>query len=398
MDFEYDDELVAIQEAMRACLEPFKDRREELTQMVMVEKKFPQEVWDAICETGLMGCLVSEEYGGNEMGLLAATVGVETLAQNGMGNALFILGTMAASCLMRNGTEEIKQKYLPTLASGEKKFCFAITEPNAGSNAFRLETLAKRDPKSDGWLLNGSKVFITGADVADHMLLVCRTTSRKEIEEKGMPKAWGLALFIVDMDSPGIDLKPIPTHGIEGMTQFLIHFDDCPIVAENIIGEPDMGSMVLFNSLNPERIMAAGTACGIAQNVLTKAVDYANERRVFKNKPIGSYQGISHPLAKIAIELEASKLLAYRSAWAYDQGKHAGMVGNYANMAKYTAAEMAIEAVDRAIQTLGGYGFSEEYGIIHYYESVRLLRTAPITAELILNFVAEHHLGLPRSY
>ena len=396
MDFDYDDELVAIQDAMVACLEPFKDRREELTRMVMVEKKFPQEVWDAICGTGFMGCLVSEEYGGNDMGLLAATVAIETLAKNGMGNALLILGTMAASCLMRNGSDTIKRKYLPSLASGEKKFCFAITEPNAGSNAFRLETLATRD--GDNWKLNGSKVFITGADVADHMLLVCRTMSRKETEEKGMPKAWGLALFIVDMDSPGIDLKPIPTHGIEGMTQFLIHFDDCPIAGENIIGEPDMGSMVLFNSLNPERILAAGTACGLAANALGKAVAYANERRVFKDRPIGAYQGISHPLAKCAIELEASKLLAYRSAWAYDQGKHAGMVGTYANMAKYTAAEMAIETVDRAIQTLGGYGFSEEYGIIHYYESVRLLRTAPITAELILNFVAEHHLGLPRSY
>jgi len=396
MDFELSDELVAIQDAMVACLEPFKDRREELVHMVMVEKRFPQEVWDAICSTGLMGCLVSEEYGGNEMGLLAATVAVETLASKGFGNALFILGTMASSCLMRNGSERLKQKYLPDLASGEKKFCFAITEPDAGSNAFRLQTLATRD--GDDWRLNGSKVFITGADVADHMLLVCRTTSRAEIEKRGLPKAMGLALFILDMDAPGIDLRPIPTHGIEGMTQFLIHFDDVPIPGENIIGEADMGSLVLFNSLNPERIMAAGTACGLASNVLQRSVAYANERKVFKNKPIGSYQGISHPLAKVAIELEASKLLTYRSAWAYDQNKHAGMVGNYANMAKYTAAEMAIDAVDRAIQTMGGYGFSEEYGVIHYYESVRLLRTAPITAELILNFVAEHHLGLPRSY
>jgi len=396
MDFELSDELVAIQDAMVACLEPFKDRREELVHMVMVEKRFPQEVWDAICETGLMGCLVSEEYGGNEMGLLAATVAVETLASKGFGNALFILGTMASACLMRNGSETIKQKYLPTLASGEKKFCYAITEPDAGSNAFRLQTLATRD--GDDWRLNGSKVFITGADVADHMMLVCRTTSRADIEARGLPKAMGLALFILDMDAPGIDLKPIPTHGIEGMTQFLIHFDDVPIPGENIIGEPDMGSLVLFTSLNPERIMAAGTACGLASNVLQRAVSYANERKVFKGKPIGTYQGISHPLAKVAIELEASKLLTYRAAWAFDQNKHPGLVGNHANMAKYTAAEMAIAAVDRAIQTMGGYGFSEEYGVIHYYESVRLLRTAPISAELILNFVAEHHLGLPRGY
>jgi len=396
LDFAFSEEQLMIQDSMRKCLEPFEGRREELVKMVLKDKIFPQEVWDAICATGLMGCVIPEEYGGNDMGLLATTIGLETLGSFGFGNALFVLTTMDAACILRNGTEEMKQRYLPKMATGEMKFGFALTEPNAGSNAFRIQTVATKD--GDDYLLNGQKVFITGADVADRLLMVVRTTSREECEAQGLPKAFGLALFIVDPKTPGIDLKPIPTRGIEGMTQYTVYMDDARVSAADLVGEADMGGMALFNSLNPERILAAATACGMAQNCLDKAVSYANERTVFRDKPIGIYQGISHPLAKVAIELDAVRLLTYRAAWAFDQGEHPGKVGTYANMAKYMAGEMAIEAVDRAIQTMGGYGFSEEYGVIHYYESARLLRTAPVTAEMILNFIAEHELGLPRSY
>ncbi len=396
LDFELSDEQRLIQEAMVKCLEPFKGRKEELRQMVLVEKRFPEELWQAICGTGLLGAVIPEEYGGNGMGLLAVALGLEALAKQGFGNALLILTAMDAACILRNGHEKMKQRYLPKMATGELKFCFAITEPNAGSNAFRLETIAKRD--GDDYLISGTKTFITGADVADKMVLVCRTTSRKEIDERGLPKAFGLALFVVDTKAEGITLNPIPTRGIEGMTQFEVHMEDVRVPAVDRIGDHDMGSMVLFNSLNPERILAAASACGLAEHCLTQAVAYANERKLFKGKPIGAYQGIAHPLAKVKCELEAVKLMTYRAAWAFDQDEHPGKVGSFANMAKYLAAEMAIEAVDRAIQTHGGYGFSEEYGIIYYYESVRLLRTAPVTAELILNFVAEHDLGLPRSY
>ncbi len=385
-----------VREAMTRCLEPFRSRQEELRRMVLVEKKFPQELWDAICETGLMGGMIPEKYGGNGMGLLSVAAGIETLASHGFGNALLILTAMDAACILKNGTEEMKQRYLPRMATGELKFCFALTEPDAGSNAFRIATIAKKD--GDDYLISGSKVFITGADVADRMLLVCRTTSRQELEEVGMPKAFGLALFIVDPKAPGITLSPIPTRGIEGMTQYMVHLDEVRVPATELVGVPDQGAMALFNSLNPERILAAASACGLAQNCLNRAVDYAKERKVFKDRPIGAYQAISHPLAKVRLELEATRLLTYQAAWAFDQGEHPGKVGNFANMAKYKAAEMAIEAVDRAIQTMGGYGFSEEYGVIYYYETVRLLRTAPISAELILNFIAEHDLGLPRSY
>ncbi len=396
LDFELGEEELLVAQSMRDCLTPFKDRTEELRQTILVEKKFPQDLWDAISDTGLMGCVIPEEYGGNGMGLLSMTVGVEALATAGFGNALLILTAMDAACILRNGSETMKQRYLPKIASGEMKFCFALTEPNAGSNAFRLETLATRSP--EGWVLNGEKVFITGADVADRMLLVCRTTSRKEIDEKGLPKAFGLAVFIVDPKAEGVNLSPMPTRGIEGMTQFTVHLDNVHVPEDDIVGGADAGGLVLFNSLNPERILAAAAACGLAEHCLDRAVQYAKERTVFRQRPIGTHQAIAHPLAKVKMELDAARLLTYRAAWAFDQGKPPGIVGSYANHAKYMAAEMAIQAVDRAIQTLGGYGFSEEYGVIWYYEAVRLMRTAPVTAEMILNFVSEHDLGLPRSY
>ena len=396
LDFTLSEEQLMIRDAMKKCLEPFRGRRDELRELVLKDKKFPTELWDAICATGLMGCLIPEEYGGNDMGLLGMAVGLEALAHWGFGNALFIVTAMDAACILRNGSKEMKEKYLPGIASGALKFCFALTEPDAGSNAFRLQTLATRD--GDDYVLNGQKVFITGADVADKMLLVCRTTSRAEVDKRGMPKAFGLALFIVDTKTPGISMTPIPTRGIEGNGQFHVYLDNVRVPAADIVGAPDVGAMVLFNSLNPERILAAATACGLAEHCLEQAVAYAKERKVFREKPIGAHQAIAHPLAEVKIELEAARLLAYKAAWAFDQDIAPGIVGSYANQAKYFAAEMAGKAVDRTIQTMGGYGFSEDYGIIYYYESVRLLKTAPVTAEMILNFIAEHDLGLPRSY
>ncbi len=396
-DFTLSDELLAVQDAMDGCLERFKGREKELHKMVLKDHVFPQELWDAVAETGLLGCVIPEEYGGTNMGLSAAAVGIEALAKRGYGNALLILTIMDAACIARNGSEEMKQRYLPGIATGELKFCFAITEPNAGSNTFRLETLAERD--GDHYIVNGQKTFITGIDVADKMVMICRTTSRKKVDEMGLPKGFGLAVFAMDTKLPGITLNAIPTHGIEGLTQYEVFFDNVRVPVADLVGEPDMGGMVMFNSLNPERILAAAAACGMSQRCITKAVDYANERKVFKGKPIGTYQGISHPLAKCKINLEASKLLMYKAAWMYDQpDSHPGLVGSAANHAKYFAAETAIETVDRAIQTHGGYGFSEEYGIIYYHAAARLMRTAPVTAEQILNFVAEHDLGLPRSY
>jgi alkylation response protein AidB-like acyl-CoA dehydrogenase len=396
LDFSLSEEHQMIKQMVGDLLKKFEPKKEELKKMVLVDKIFPQELWEAIADAGFLGCLIPEEYGGTDMGLLPLTIGVEEMSVHGYGNGMLILTAMDSSCILRNGTEEMKQRFLPKIASGEMKMCFALTEPNAGSNTFRLETVARKD--GDSYKINGQKTFITGVDVADYMLLVTRSMTIAECEEAGLPKAYGLSLFLVDTKSPGITKKAIPTRGIEGMIQWDIFFDDLVVPAENLVGEEHAGVMALFNSLNPERILAAAMGCGIAEHLINKSIAYATERKVFKGRPIGSYQSIQHPLAELKIELEATRLLTYKSAWAYDADEPPGQIGMWANMAKFKAAELAIGAADRAIQTHGGYGFSEEYEVIHYWEGTRLLRTAPVSKEMILNYVAEHSLGMPRSY
>lgn len=396
LHFELSEEQQLIQNSARDLMKKFEPRREELIRMIMKEKKFPEEMWQAISEAGFLGSLIPEEYGGSNLGLLALVFAVEQMGIHGYGNVILILTAMDSLAILRNGSEELKRRFLPEVAKGKVKLCFAVTEPNAGSNTFRINTMAKKN--GSGYSITGQKTFITGSDVADYCLLVTRTMSIEEAQAQGFPKAYGLSVFLVDTKAKGFGMKPIPTRGIEGMTQFTLYLDNVPVPAENIVGEEHLGSYALFNTLNPERILAAAQAVGIVNFLLKKAVDYAQERKVFKDRPIGSYQAIQHPLAEIKIEEEAARLLTYRAAWAFDQKKDPGQTGTMANMAKFFAAETAIKAADRAIETLGGYGFSEEYGVIHYWEAMRLLRTAPISREMILNYISEHVLGLPRSY
>ncbi len=396
LNFELSEEQQMIQNSARDLMKKFEPRREELIRMIMKEKKFPEEMWQAISEAGFLGSLIPEEYGGSNLGLLALAFAVEQMGIHGYGNVILILTAMDSLAILRNGSEELKRRFLPKIAQGKVKLCFAVTEPNAGSNTFRITTMAKKN--GSGYAITGQKTFITGADVADYCLLVTRTMSIEEAQAQGFPKAYGLSVFLVDTKARGFGMKPIPTRGIEGMTQFTLYLDGVHVPSENIVGEEHLGSYALFNTLNPERILAAAQAVGIVNYLLRKAVEYAHERKVFKDRPIGSYQAIQHPLAEIKIEEEAARLLTYRAAWAFDQQKDPGQIGTMANMAKFLAAETAIKAADRAIETLGGYGFSEEYGVIHYWEAMRLLRTAPISREMILNYVSEHVLGLPRSY
>lgn len=396
MDFQLSEEQQMLKETVRAMIRRFQPRANEFRHMIHNEKKFPPELWDAIAESGIMGSLIPEEYGGTGAGLTALTLAVEEMAVQGFGHTLLILTGMDSLCILRNGSEALKRRFLPPVAEGKLKFCFALTEPDAGSNTFRISTIARRT--RDGYRISGQKTFITGADIADYMLLVTRTMTPEELQAQNMPKVYGLSLFIVPTKIQGLTMTPIPTRGIEGMAQYTLFFDDVEVPAENMVGEEHLGSMALFNSLNPERILAAATACGLAEYLLGKAVDYARQRKVFRNTPIGAHQAIQHPLAELRIELEAARLMTYKSSWAFDQNRNPAEVGTYANMAKYLAAELAIKTCDRAIETLGGYGFSEEYGIIYYWDAVRLLRTAPITKEMILNYIGEHVLELQRSY
>jgi alkylation response protein AidB-like acyl-CoA dehydrogenase len=385
-----------IRTSLRSMLQKYEPRREEFREMVDKQGIFPEELWRDYASVGLMGCLVPEEYGGNGAGLLALTYGFEEMVSQGFFPGLLLVTAMDAACIVRNAPEEIKRDFLPKICDGSLKLCFALTEPNAGTNTFRIQTVAKRD--GDVYRINGQKVFITGVDVADYMLLVARTTTVDELKEQGRSKVEGLSLFLVDTKTKGIEKTRLNIPLNEGLRQFQLFLDDVEVPANHLIGEEDQGALTMFNSLNPERILTGAICAGMTDAALRKAVAYAKERVVFGDKPIGSYQSIAHPLAEVRIMLEAVRMMTYKAAAAYDAGRPPAEVGSLANMAKFLGADMAIKAADVALEVHGGNGFSEEFGLIQLWNGARLLKTAPISREMILNFVAEQNLGLPRSY
>ncbi|MHB8377575.1 MAG: acyl-CoA dehydrogenase family protein [Dehalococcoidia bacterium] len=395
MDFTLGEEHQLVRTSVRQMLQKYAPRRDEFRRM-NAERRFPQELWDDFARIGLLGCLVPEQYGGTNAGLLALTVAFEELTAQGFFPGLMLVTSMDAACIVRNGSEELKERFLPKIVAGELKLCFAVTEPNAGTNTFRVETAARRD--GDVYRVSGQKVFITGVEQADYMLLVARTTSLRDLQAEGKPKSQGLSLFLVDTKSPGLEKTLLPTPSNDGAGQWQLFFDDVAVPAANLVGEEGNGAMAMFNSLNPERILAAAICSGMTQQCLEKSVAYAKERRVFRDTPIGAYQSIAHPLAEAKIWHEAVRLMMYRAAWSFDRGLDPLEVGTQSNMAKFLAADLALKAVDAAIETHGGNGFSEDYGIIHLWFGARLFKTAPVSREMILNYISEWSLGLPRSY
>ncbi len=395
LDFMLSEEQKLVRNSVRSMLQPFLARRQEFREMAR-EGQFSEELWQAFADMGLTGCLVPEEYGGNNMGLLALALGFEELTANSFSPGLLLVTGMDSACILKNGSEEQKKRFLPKIADGSWKLCFAVTEPDAGTNTFRVQTVARKN--GDSYVVNGQKTFITGVDIADYMLLVARTTTLEELEKQGKPKSHGLSLFLVDTKSKGIEKQPISIPLSEELNQYQLFFDDLEVPAENLLGEEDNGTMAMFNSLNPERILAAAICTGMAEFALKKAVTYANERKVFKDTPIGAYQAIAHPLAEVKIDLEATRLMMYKAAWAFDNDMNPLEVGTFANMAKFLGADLAIKAIDHAIETHGGLGFVEETGLIGQWSGARLLKTAPVSREMILNYVAEWNLGLPKSY
>ena len=276
------------------------------------------------------------------------------------------------------------------MARGEIKLCFALTEPTAGSNSFRISTLARAE--GDDYVLNGQKMFISAADEADHMLVVARTTPFDQAQDKRE----GLSLLIVDRRAPWVTLQPLEMGVLHPETQFAVYFDDVRVPRSDLVGEEGKGSRYLFDALNPERISAAAVAVGLGQFVLEKAVAYARERVVF-DKPIGAHQGLQHPLAEAKTHLELAALMTRYAAQVFDGGDKVTAAA-YANMAKFAAAEAATEACDLAIEVHGGSGFSTDVDLITVWPFIRMLRTVPVSREMVLNYIGEHVLGLPRSY
>lgn len=388
MDFEPSAEQRLLTEAVRKLGERY-DRAWWRARVEAGEG--PDELWAELARGGYLGLLIPETHGGAGLGMLEMELVMEQLAGNGTPLLFLVVSAvMGTLALVRHGTDEQRRRFLPGLAAGTTRFCFAITEPDAGSNSFRISTRAERD--GDVYRVTGSKTYISGADQADFILMVVRTTPFDDPSLTDKRK--GISLLIVPANAPGLERRKIDV-GIEGPeSQFLLFLDGVAVPVENRIGPEGLGALQMFEVLNAERIAGAAFGVGLGRYALDKAVRYANERSVW-GSPIGAHQGLQHPLAKAKCRLEMASLMAQKAAWLFDRRKNAG---TEANIAKYEAGEAAIEAVDLSIQVHGGNGFSREFDLITLWPWARLLRTAPISREMILNYVGEHVLGLPRSY
>ena len=346
------------------------------------------ELWEDAGKLGFLGVNLPEEYGGGGAGVGELALILEELGAAGCPLLMMVVSpAICGSIISRFATEEQKRRWLPGIADGSRLMAFAITEPDAGSNSHNLTTVGRRD--GDGWVLSGRKVFISGVDAADEVMVVGRTEDART--GKLRP-----ALFVVPTDAPGFSYTPVEMELATPDRQYLLFLDDVRLPADALVGQADAGLRQLFAGLNPERIMAAAFGVGLGRYALGKAVAYAKERTVWGG-PVGAHQGVAHPLAQVHIELELAALMTREAAARYDAGDDHG-AGEAANMAKYAAGEACAKAVDQAVQTLGGNGLTVEYGIAPLITLSRVARIAPVSREMILNFVAQNTLGLPRSY
>ena len=351
------------------------------------------ELWDAIGELGFLGVHLPEEYDGGGGGMVELAIVCEELAAQGCPLLLILVSPAICGELIATfGTIAQKDRWLRPMAMGTK-MVFAITEPDAGSNSHNIATTATLD--GDVYRLNGSKTYISGVDEADAMVVVTRTSTDPESGRAH------LSLFVVDTDAPGLERTLIPMEISGPEKQFTLFFDDVEVPADRLLGDEGEGLRQVFVGLNPERIMSAAICTGIGRYALEKAATYANEREVW-GTPIGRHQGIAHPLATAKIEVELARLMTLKAAWLHDQSHTerttSRAAAEAANMAKYAAAEAGLHALDASIQTHGGNGLSSEYGLADLWGMVRLLRIAPVSREMVLNFIAQQSLGLPKSY
>ncbi|WP_235564996.1 acyl-CoA dehydrogenase family protein [Modestobacter sp. Leaf380] len=343
-------------------------------------------LWDEAGKAGFLGVNLPEEHGGGGGGMVELSIVLEELGAAGCPLLMMVVSpAICGTIIARYGTPEQRDRWLPGIADGSLTMAFAITEPDAGSNSHEITTVARRD--GDEWVLSGQKVWISGVDVADAVLVVAKLAD----SAKGTLRP---ALFVVPVDAPGLSRTPIPMELVSPEHQFQLFLDDVRLPADAIVGSPEAGIAQLFAGLNPERVMGAAYSLGTARLALAKAAAYARDRRVW-GTPIGAHQGVSHPLAAAQVEVELARLMTLKAAWLIDTGADAASA---ANSAKYAAAEAVVHAVDAAVQTHGGSGLSQETGIGALITSSRFSRIAPVSREMVLNFIAQHDLQLPRSY
>jgi acyl-CoA dehydrogenase len=388
MHFAWTPEQEAIREAIFSVCKPFdaaywleRDRN----------GGFPLDFHKAIADAGWLGVCMPEAYGGSGLGIVEAAIMVQAISESGAGMSgvsAIHMNIFGLNPVVVFGTEEQKRRILPPLIAGKEKACFAVTEPNTGLNTTQLKTFAKKE--GDRYMVSGRKVWISTAQVTEKMLLLARTTPLAECKRP----TDGLSLFYTDLDRRYVDVKEIEKLGRKAVDSNELFIDNLPVPQADLIGKEGDGFRSILHGMNPERALVAAAAVGLGRAALKRASQYAGERIVF-NRPIGQNQGVQHPLAKCWMELEAANLMGMNAAWRYDQGLPCGAESN---AAKYLAGEAGFRACETAVLTHGGFGYAKEYHVERYFREAMLLRIAPISIQLIMCYIAEKVLGLPRSY
>ncbi|PYE12342.1 acyl-CoA dehydrogenase [Williamsia limnetica] len=388
MDFELNDDQVTIRDAVTELAGKFDDQ-------YWAEKdaahEFPREFYDAFAQGGWLGITTPEEYGGHGFGITEASILLEQVSASGAGMngaSSMHMSIFGMHPVIVHGSEELKQRTLPRIVNGDLHVCFGVTEPGAGLDTTKITTFAKRE--GDKYIVNGKKVWISKAVESEKILLLTRTTKFEDSPKK----TDGMTLFFTDLDRDKVDIRPIKKMGRNAVTSNELFIDGLEIPVEDRVGEEGQGFKYILDGLNPERMLIAAEALGLGRAALRAAVRYGNDREVF-GRPIGKNQGIQFPLADSLARLDAAELVLRKATWLYDNGKPCA---REANTAKYLCADAGFDAADRALQTHGGMGYSEEYNVARYFREARLTRIAPISQEMVLNFLGSHVLGLPRSY
>lgn len=388
MDFELTEDQKLIRRSVAELAATFDD---EYWMEKDLNHEFPTEFYKAFADGGWLGITVPEEYGGSGLGITEASLLLEEVAASGAGMngaSSIHMSIFGMHPVIVHGSAEMKRENLPRLVNGDLHVCFGVTEPGVGLDTTRVTTFARRD--GGDYVVNGRKVWISKAVESEKILLLTRTSKYEDVTKK----TDGLTLFFTDLDRAHVDIKPIKKMGRNAVTSNELFIDDLRIPEEHRVGEEGKGFRYLLDALNPERCLVAAEALGIGRAALRRAVRYGNEREVF-GRPIGMNQGIQFPLADALARLDAAELMLRKATWLYDNGKPCG---REANTAKYLCADAGFQAADRALQTHGGMGYAEEYHVARYFREARLTRIAPISQEMVLNFLGEHVLGLPRSY
>ena len=388
MNFKFSDDQIAIRDAIQKICADFP-----LDYWLECDNTgdFPREFVDKVCAAGWFGIAMPEKYGGSGLGITEASIMMQVIAESGAGYtgaSSVHLNLFGLNPVVVFGTEEQKNRMLPPLIKGKDNACFGVTEPNAGLDTTMLDVKAEKS--GDGYLISGQKIWTSMAQRANKVLLLARTTPKDKIKKK----TDGLSLFYTDLNRDYAEVREIPKMGRKAVDSNSVFYDSMPVPQEDLIGEEGKGFHYILHGLNPERILIAAEAVGIGRAALNKAVEYAKERIVF-GRPIGKNQAIQHPLARNWMELEAANLMSFNAAAKYDAGEECGAE---ANAAKYLAAEAGFNACEQAVFTHGGMGYAKEYHVERLMREVMIPRLAPVSRELIFNFIAEKVLGLPRSF